>query len=196
MNSSVFRLEAWKKMEEELEEEVKILRVLTNPHRNSRDLRAAMEEATVCLPYVNVFLRDLIFCHDGNQSYKVPTPSSSPDLSDRGEERINKRKAELTAGIIRNVTRLSKKATHNIPAHDELQQLLRRCPALSGSQLDQASRWVEPRDKVRPDKPDWVISAISTPIAGVDRAEKQKRRRLLMFVFILVLSIICGSFLR
>jgi hypothetical protein len=148
-NSSVHRLSVWEDIEEEISEELEVIRTITNPHRNSTALRAAMEEASpICQPYINIFLRDLIFSNDGNASFK----------SDLSGTRVNKRKAELSAGVVRKLQQLVRKATHEIKPDPELQLFLRSCPSLIGVQLDAGSRWSEPQHRARPDtKPEFMV---------------------------------------
>lgn len=178
-NSSVHRLSVWHDIDESVMHELEALRVITNPHRNAKELRASMEEAgPPCLPYVNVFLRDLIFTNDGNPSHR---PNSE------GVLRLNRRKAELSAGIVRNVQRLSRKASHQFENLHEVQELLLSCPLLAGSQLDVASRWVEPHQRSRPDtKPEFLVSSLN-PTS--QRWEPSK----VLIVFVILLSILIGA---
>eukprot|EP01127_Copromyxa_protea_P017439 TRINITY_DN5303_c0_g2_i1.p1 TRINITY_DN5303_c0_g2~~TRINITY_DN5303_c0_g2_i1.p1 ORF type:complete len:425 (+),score=56.82 TRINITY_DN5303_c0_g2_i1:397-1671(+) len=156
-NSAVHRLSIWEDVGDEIFEKFTELRVLTNPYHNSSNMRKALEEATVCLPYVNIFLRDLTFANDGNPSYKA-----SPDASSEGNvNRVNKRKAELSSGIVRNLIRSRKKATHAFPIREDIRKTLLSCPRVTNRQLHTTSLWIDPQNRTQPPtKPEWVTSKI------------------------------------
>lgn len=197
-NSSVHRLSLWPDIEEEFAEEFDQLRKIMDPHRNSKDLRAAMEAASPpCLPYVNVFLRDLIFTNDGNASYKSSpenSPASSPEI---GSEMINRRKAELATKIIKNVQRLVDKAKYTLPQQADLQHLLLSCPLLTGGQLDLASRWNEPQSRGRPEeKPTYLVPALENTYELVKPRPKRYKNtavsmpKLIVIILAIIVSIV------
>jgi RasGEF domain len=134
LNSSpIFRLKlTWKEVPSRLMKVYNDLNELVHPRKSSLNMRTALHNADPpCLPYLGMYLTDLVFICEGNR-----------DLLDGGF--INLEKHRMVARVIDEI-RLYQNKMYDFPEIPAFMQRVNSAPSRSDDELYNLSLQVEPR---------------------------------------------------
>lgn len=135
-NSAIKRLKkTWALVSSKTMEDWQILLDLTDSTENFLKMRQQLQHSTPpALPYIGIFLQDLLFIDDGNTD-KLPN-----------SELINFNKLRFLATVIQNITTYQSNP-YNFHPVVAIQNFINETPTYDSAALENSSLFLEPRDK-------------------------------------------------